>query len=333
MQAVLKETEFKLKNQQKVQKDFLLKTLYFGGGTPGLLNGEDFLKLAKPFQNYLAEEYEWTIELNPDSMTEEKLFVYKKAGVNRLSIGIQSFDDRILKKIGRKHDSKTAVQAIKLAKKTGFDNISADLIYGLPDQSMECLKKDIESFLQLDIPHISIYSLQIEEDSVFGKQHLKPIDEDLEADMFEYICFRLKNAGYTHYEISSFAKNNQFSKHNLAYWSDEDFLGIGWGASEKKDGRFEHANSLKEYLKDPLCSIYVENSKEDAAFEAIMMSLRSVFGLDIEKWNEKYKRNFQEEYENVLKKYIPNYLKLEKNRLTATEKGMEILNTILVDFL
>lgn len=307
----------------------LLDTLYFGGGTPSLLTSLEFEQLASLF----SVSGEWTVECNPESLTEEKISLYKRLGVNRISLGVQTFHDSLLKSLNRKHTVKDIYRCIETLKQYGIENISIDLIYGLPNQTLQDVKEDIQQFLDLDIPHLSIYSLQIEENSVFGKKGIIPCDEDLEASMYEYICEALDDSDYQHYEISSFCKEGMFSRHNLVYWQDFDFIGIGLGASGKENGiRYDNTKSLKEYLTLGPCPTYIEESDTDRAFNAIMMALRTSFGLNINAWNERYSMNFLKKYKSVLEKYA-GYFLFENGYIKPTLSAMEILNTILVDFL
>ncbi|MBQ0066014.1 MAG: radical SAM family heme chaperone HemW [Firmicutes bacterium] len=321
-----------IKKEIQEKKMGRLRTLYFGGGTPSSLEEDHFKELSSLFS--FQEEYEWTVECNPDSLTESKIQLYSRLGVNRISLGVQTFKEDLLTSIGRKHTNKQVFDRIQQLKENKISNISIDLIYALPNQSMEDLKKDLDTFLTLNLPHLSIYSLQIEENSIFGKRGLEPVDEDLEADMYEYICERLKKAGYEHYEISSFCKPDKYSRHNLIYWSDEDFYGLGMGASGKENNvRYDNTRSLKMYLDQGASPVYIETTLEEKAYEAIMMGLRSTLGFDIRKWENRYKKSFKESYKDVLEKYVPEYLVLEKNTCKPTQKGMEMLNSILVDFL
>lgn len=304
-------------------------TLYFGGGTPSSLTCEQFEKIASLFN----VNKEFTVECNPESLDLEKIQLYKKLGVNRISLGVQTFNDRLLEVINRKHRKEDIFQVIQLLKENGIDNISIDLMYALPEQSLEDIKKDLEIFLDLDTKHLSIYSLQIEENSIFGRQNLKPVDEDIEADMYELICRTMEKAGYLHYEISSFCKPGYHSKHNLAYWQDEDFIGLGCGASGKENNvRYDNTRSLKTYIESGANPYIYEETQKDKAFNAIMMALRTTFGLDIQKWNQRYDQDFIKKYQSILEKYH-DVLKMENGILYPSREAMEILNTILVDFL
>ena len=307
-----------------------LHTLYFGGGTPSLLDVDDFKSIRNCFPKDIDE---FTVECNPESLDEDKLNAYVAVGVNRISLGVQSFKDDLLKVCNRKHTSKQAISVIGMIQNSSISTFSIDLIFGLPNQTMEDVKKDIDIFLNLDIPHLSIYSLQIEENSVFGKTGVEPIDSDLEADMFEYITKTLEAAGYIHYEISSFCKPGHYSKHNLAYWQDKDFYGFGCGASGRLDGiRYDNTTSLKEYCSKGPCRFYINETLSERGMDAIMMALRTKFGLNIKEWNLKYQNDFKEHYSTVLDKYH-EYFCFKGECIYLNDAGLEILNTILVDFM
>ena len=307
-----------------------LHTLYFGGGTPSLLSVDDFTSIRNFFPDSIDE---FTVECNPESLDEDKLNVYVALGVNRISLGVQSFKDDLLKVCRRRHTASQAISVIESIKKSSISTFSIDLIFGLPNQTMEDVKRDISTFLSLDIPHLSIYSLQIEENSIFGKMGIEPIDSDLEADMFEYITKTLEAAGYIHYEISSFCKPGHYSKHNLSYWQDKDFYGFGCGASGRLDGiRYDNTTSLKEYCSFGPCPTYISETLAERGMDAIMMALRTKFGLNIREWNLKYQNDFKDYYAQVLDKYS-KYFSYSEDCIYLNDAGFEILNTILVDFM
>ena len=307
-----------------------LHTLYFGGGTPSLLSVDDFTSIRNFFPDSIDE---FTVECNPESLDEDKLDAYVALGVNRISLGVQSFKDDLLKVCRRRHTASQAISVIESIKKSSISTFSIDLIFGLPNQTMEDVKRDISTFLSLDIPHLSIYSLQIEENSIFGKMGIEPIDSDLEADMFEYITKTLEAAGYIHYEISSFCKPGHYSKHNLSYWQDKDFYGFGCGASGRLDGiRYDNTTSLKEYCSFGPCPTYISETLAERGMDAIMMALRTKFGLNIREWNLKYQNDFKDYYAQVLDKYS-KYFSYSEDCIYLNDAGFEILNTILVDFM
>lgn len=310
-----------------------LDTLYFGGGTPSILNQDIFSMLANQFKPYISTNIEWTIEANPDSLTKEKLQFYKELGVNRISLGVQTFQESLLEKIGRRHTVHQIEDCIRWIMLMGFE-LSIDLMYGLPNQTLENLQNDLKKFVSLEIPHLSIYSLQIEKQSVFGRQNLLPCDEDLEADMYEMIESFLEDYGYIHYETSSYCLPGHHSRHNLAYWQDKDFYGIGCGASGKINHvRYDNTKNIVTYCKSGPNPSWIQTSLEDKAFESIMMGLRTIFGFSYHQWNLTYGFDFLKKYKNVLDKWVPTYLNIENDRIFPTKIGMEILNTILVDFL
>lgn len=310
-----------------------ISTLYFGGGTPSSLSLDLLKPIAERFIPSLRSNYEWTIEANPESLNREKLSAYRSWGINRISLGVQTFQDPLLRLLGRRHDADRAKEVISWIKEYGFTNVSIDLMYGLPNQTLEDVKKDIETFLSLDLPHLSIYSLQIEENSVFGRQKLEPCPEDLEADMYESIENVLTKNGFEHYEISSYARDHFYSKHNLSYWNDSDFIGFGCGASGREGGiRYDNTFNLKEFCEGDHSLRWITTNPKDQAFEAIMMGLRTSFGLDLMYWNQKYHRDFLKDYRELLTKHA-SLLTVQNGHLRCTKRGMECLNSILIDFL
>ncbi|MBR3252132.1 MAG: radical SAM family heme chaperone HemW, partial [Erysipelotrichaceae bacterium] len=265
------------------------ETIYIGGGTPSCLNDDQLDRLLSLIDPYIDEVKEYTIEVNPESLDTDKIDIFNRHHIDRVSMGVQSSDDGILRSLNRKHTFNDAKKAVELLKKNRLSNISVDLMYSLPGQDMDILKKTIDDILSLDVPHISLYSLTIEENSVFGKKGIRNLDEDTEADMYEYIDKVLNENGYIHYEVSNFAKEGYESMHNMGYWLYEDFLGLSLGASGKvENNRYTNTRDFKKYLNDDF--IRDEDlvlSVEDQKFENIMMSLRTIHGLNIEEFNKK----------------------------------------------
>jgi oxygen-independent coproporphyrinogen-3 oxidase len=306
------------------------KTIYIGGGTPTALSSVQLDTLLSYLDPYTSKVKEYTIEVNPESLDEEKAEIFKRHHINRISMGIQSSDDEMLKYLNRKHTFNDAKEKIEMLRRYGFDNISGDLMYSLPGQDMKMLDKTIEDILALDLEHISLYSLTIEENSVFGKKGIENLDEDTEADMYERIEERLNQQGYIHYEISNYAKKGYESKHNLSYWKYEDFLGISLGASSKiGEHRYMKTRNFERYFNDTSSKdedLYLP--KEDLEFEHIMMSLRTIYGLDIEQFNKTYDTDLLARYA----KGVANpAMKIENGRLIC--KDLEILNHVLLDFM
>ena len=306
------------------------ETIYIGGGTPSCLNDDQLDRLLGMIDPYTKEVKEYTIEVNPESLNINKIDIFNKHRISRISMGVQSSNENILRSLNRKHTFADARKGIRLLKENGLDNISVDLMYSLPDQDMDILSRTLSDILELDVPHISLYSLTIEENSVFGKKGIRSLDEDLEADMYEYIDRTLKENGYIHYEVSNFCRENHESRHNMGYWLYEDFLGLSIGASGKiQKNRYTNTRDFRKYLEEDDIrdeDLYLE--KKDLMFENIMMSLRTIYGLDIEKFNEQYDCDLMKEYQKGLKN---RHIKLENGHLICTD--LNILNSVLLDFM
>ena len=230
-------------------KNDKLKTLYIGGGTPSSLNIEELKKLFKIISIFkLEDDYEFTIECNLDDLTQEKLELFKKNKINRLSIGIQTFNEKHLKYLNRE---KPNIELIEYAKKIGFDNINIDLIYAIPNETLDDLKEDLDRFLKLNINHISTYSLIIEDNTQLKINNVVNIDDELDLNMYNLIRKTLKENGYNHYEISNFSKKGYESKHNLTYWNNEQYYGFGMGASSYIDNkRITNTKSITKYINN-----------------------------------------------------------------------------------
>ena len=306
------------------------ETIYIGGGTPTSLSIEELDKLLSLIKPYTGNVLEYTVEVNPESLDIDKIKLFNKYGINRISMGVQSSNNDLLSSLNRKHSFEDVKEKIKLLKENGLNNISIDLMYSLPKQTIEILNKTIDDFISLDIPHVSIYSLNVEENTVFGKKGITPLDEETEADMYELIIKRLNDVGYKQYEVSNFSKEGYESKHNISYWKYEDFLGISLGASSKVgNNRYTNTSNFNDYFIDyNLKSEDIKLSKEDMMFENIMMSLRMKEGLNIDEFYKKYNCNLLEVYSNALKN---NNLYIENGYLKAKE--LAILNNTLLDFM
>lgn len=324
-----------------------LKTLYFGGGTPSLIPAELLDKVIKKFN--FQKDYELTVEVNPDDCTPEYLQTLIKLGVNRLSIGSQTFDDNILKLIGRRHNSNDIVKTVEFAKTAGFDNISVDLIYGLPTQTIDGLIRDLEQFLKLDIRHISTYGLKIEEESFWGKFYNKetnrlvipdtnriylPPDDDTQADMYERVNDVLEHNGFYRYEVSNFAKKGYESKHNLNYWDNNEYYGFGAAAHGYVDGvRFYNYSKLEKYMEKPSTHEYGKTLTEDEKLEEeIFLGFRKREGVNVSKIDKKYRIDFGSKYRHILDKYS-DFIEKTPSGYTFNLKGTLISNIILSEFI
>ncbi|MBP6126459.1 MAG: radical SAM family heme chaperone HemW [Leptotrichiaceae bacterium] len=317
-------------------KENLYDTIYFGGGTPSLLP----VNLISDIMVNLKykKDSEITLELNPNDITRENLKSLKEIGINRLSIGIQSFQDHILKFIGRDHTGNDAIKIFKESREVGFENISVDLMFGIPNQSLDDLKKDLELIKELSPENISIYSLIWEEGTLFWSKLQKGIlfemDQDLEADMFEYIIDFLTDLGYIHYEISNFSKENMYGKHNIKYWENKEFIGVGLSASEYLNGiRTSNVKNFHKYYyslknkKKPIDekTIEIVDEKEKE-------KLKSMLGLRLVKKGTEYFNN--KKIENLLKDGLLEIFENEegKKRLRLTRKGILLANNVFIEF-
>lgn len=309
-----------------------IKTLYIGGGTPSLI---DFVQIGKIVSKFDFENNaEITIEVNPESTSRNWLKGVFDAGVNRLSFGVQSFDDHLLKLIGRKHTVKQAFDVISMAREVGFKNINIDLIYGLPSQIMSDVSASVITACEIGVEHISSYGLKIEEGSKFFAECPKTLpDEDMQADMYLKLCEITAKYGYKHYEISNFAKKGFESRHNLNYWNDENYYGFGCGASGYEGStRYTHENTIEKYLDNPMNLTEREILTKDVMLEeSIFLGFRKADGVNVSAINEKFGIDFEKKYSEVLKKY-EKYFKKTENGYALTNEGFLLSNCILSDF-
>lgn len=319
-----------IKTRYKGEK---LNTLYFGGGTPSILNTDNFEKIISKFN--FDEKPEITVEANPEFLTYEYLKSLYEVCINRVSIGIQSFDDEILSEIGRKHTSQEAVKAVELSKKAGFSNISIDLIYGLPEQTHKKFLKSLKTAVSLDIQHISSYGLKIDEGSYYYNNLPKNLpDNDVQADMYEEMVSFLQDNGFYHYEISNFTKKGFESRHNLNYWNAGEYYGFGCascGYENKK--RYSHTKNPEEYIENPVKLTDKEVLTEQKLLEEyIFLGLRKKQGINISEINKKFGIDFYSKYGFIIKKY-ENYFEKNENFLNFNLNGFLVSNIILSEFI
>lgn len=335
-----------LQNELVLRKNELpnepIKTIYFGGGTPSLLNLEELTAIFKTIyaEFTIAENPEITLEANPDDLSEEKINELANSKINRLSIGVQSFFEEDLKLMNRAHNAEEALNSIKLAR-SKFDNISVDLIYGIPGMSNERWQKNIQILLDLDIPHISSYALTVELNTALQKfiekGKIKPVDDAAAAQHFETLRTVLKNAGFEHYEFSNYGKPGYFSQNNTAYWLGKPYLGIGPSA-HSYDGnsrKWNIANNtlyIKAIERSELPLEVEELSITDRYNEYIMTRLRTYFGVDL----VEVESEFGKEYLEYLKEqsvvlFEKELLRIENDVMHITEKGTFLSDGIAAD--
>lgn len=316
-------------------------TIYFGGGTPSYA-GADFLcrtiaSLKKYFD--IDKNAEITVECNPGTIGFEGFSALKKGGANRLSIGLQSTDNEMLKRLGRIHTAEDFEGCFENARHAGFDNISLDLMYGLPDMTMENWQKTLEKTLTFDAEHISIYALKVEEGTPFSKMELVLPNDDLTADMYEKAVSTFREAGYKRYEISNFAKAGFESRHNQKYWRLDDFLGLGAGAYSCIDGvRFSNEADILTYIEKASkegCAVREETpiSLSEQMSEFVFLGLRCEDGISLLEFEKRFGESMLEKFGEPIKKYTNyGFLVLEGDTLRFSDKGFFVSNQILSDF-
>lgn len=310
------------------------KTIYFGGGTPSILRAEEIYEILKCF-NYDTQT-EITLEVNPKTVDRKKLEALKKIGINRLSIGIQTFSDKSLKVLGRIHSSQEAINTYNLAREVGFNNISLDLMFSLPKQKQEDLEEDLEKLFALNPEHFSIYSLIWEEGTNFFKKlkagELKEIDNEVEAKMYEYIIEKAKENSYEHYEISNFSKRNFESRHNINYWQNKNYLGLGLSSSGYlKNLRYKNYTSLKKYYKNlDLRLLPVDGEEKEYLNEEEIEEYRYLVGFRMLNKRLKPKGKYIEICEDLFRK---GYLEKIDDSFKTSEKGLMLFNDFISYFI
>ena len=310
----------------------MIKTIYIGGGTPSSLNIEQLTKLLEITKSFNCDIEEFTIEANVESLTEDKVKLFKEYGVNRLSIGVQTFNYDLLRLLNRKHTKKQVIDTISMAKKY-IDNINIDLIYAIPGETREDVLEDIDEFLKLDIPHISCYSLIIEDNTILKNLHINYIDDELDYEMYKLICDKLSLNGYNHYETSNFARSNYESKHNLVYWNNEHYYGFGLSASGYIDNiRYTNTRSINNYLKGNYRLEEETLSLNETIENEFILGFRKIHGIDINKLYTKYNLDIKK-LEFISKLINDKKLILKDNMLFISEEYFYLSNDILVEFM
>lgn len=321
-----------LEKESKLYKDVFIDTVYIGGGTPSILSLNQLARLIKIIKSNfnLSGLKEFSVELNPESASTGKLKFLHDENVTRLSFGLQSDNDDVLKYLGRQHSFTDFCKSYENALKTGFKNINIDLIYGIEKQSLENWQNTLDKTINFDSAHISLYPLTIEQNTVF---YIKNIitDEQLQQQMYYHACTALKNSGFEHYEISNWAKDKKYSLHNKLYWQNIEYIGLGAGAASYYcRHRFKNLPGIKEYIKninENKSSIiekeYIDENLRNA--ETIMLGLRLCEGVDLK---------FFESKKEFLEKYIlQGMMTLKNNKVSLTEKALFVSNSVIADFI
>ena len=327
--------------------DGVFDTIFFGGGTPSLLSSDQVARIISELKaNFnIDDEAEVTLESNPKALSMESLKGYRDAGVNRLSMGVQSMDDDILRRLGRIHTAHDVIRDVQNAREAGFDNINLDLMFAVPGSSLETTLIDIEAVTNLDPEHVSFYSLQLEEGTAFFKEFemgkLTEITDEIDRAMYHAGTKLLKEKGYEHYEISNFAKRGYESRHNLKYWEMAPYMGLGLGASSFIDNsRVMNVCSLDEYFNltgkglAPSAEVH-ENSEHDNVAEAVFTGLRKVEGIryeDVLGSYEKFWEYYSDVFEEARKYEREGKIVIGEDGMRLTDEGIDISNSIMALF-
>lgn len=327
-------------------KKIEIDSIFIGGGTPSYIDSkyikDIMLEVYSVFE--VDAHLEVSIEMNPNTISKTKIEDYLEVNINRFSLGVQTFDDEILKILGRGHRRIDIIKDIKMMRESGVKNISIDMMMGNPKQNMDILKFDIFNALSLNVEHISYYSLIIEERTLFeywlkhGKIEL--FDDDLEREMYHFVKTKLKENGYQHYETSNFAKEGKKSRHNMKYWNLSPYIGVGLGAASNIGlKRFKNFTKFKNYFdsidngKLPIMEVE-KLDMEEREKEFIIMNLRMMDGFSIPEINDKFGIDFIEKYKDIIKKHYKfGNVKIENDRFMFTEQGIDLSNQFYVDII
>ena len=314
-----------------------LATIYFGGGTPSLLSAEQIMAILEGLN--ILPDAEITLEINPLQITEQYLKALKTTPVNRLSIGMQSMNNSELAWLNRHHNMEQIIDKIALCRKENFNNISLDLIYGLPNSSVQTLQQTVDAYLKLQPEHISCYLLTLDEDCPLADEIDKLPNEDILAEQYEYLCSHLKQAGYIHYEISNFAIPGFESKHNLRYWKSEDYLALGVSASGWiYPMRYQNPVDINAYYENVKNRVIFpqkeELSNQRIIQDYLMMGLRLREGINLQEFNERFQIPLMEIYREQINKLIKiKMLTLQEGNLALTEQALFVSNRVIGDLI
>ena len=338
--AIIKEIE--------IQKQFIsedVSSIYFGGGTPSLLTGGQLSKIMSALRQQFNVDpnAEITLEANPDDVTEAKAEEWKLHQVNRISLGVQSFDNDVLLSLNRSHNAKQAIESISILQDNELDNISIDLIYGIPNQSFATWQQNLDKTIALNIPHISSYALTIENNTVFGKWNKRgkysAASEESYEQEYNYLCTALKRAKYDHYEVSNFAKQNCRSMHNSSYWRQESYLGIGPGAHsfDGKDRFFNISNNaayIRALEEGKVPDTKDSLTKDDRFNEYLLTGLRTIEGVRLDYLFEEFDVDLKKKHQGFLTKCVQEGLIIiSSDRLSLTENGFFVSDSIILEFM
>ena len=369
IKVVIKELKKYLENKE-FMKNYNVTTIYIGGGTPSYIDSKYIVEILKEIEKNLVnndtkfQDIEITLEVNPGTINEEKVNLYKKAKINRISMGLQSTNDKILKQIGRIHTYNEFLEAYSIVKKAGFNNINIDLMIGLPNQTISDVKESLNKIVELNPNHISVYSLILEEGTVLDKLieegKMELLDEELERNMYWYVKNTLEINGYNHYEISNFSKIGKESKHNLNCWEQKEYIGIGTSAHSYINGvRYCNKSSVEKYIEninnkdidvneiiklgngdksflekvEEVYEIDEIQSLEDKKREYMLLGLRKLEGVKISSFKEKFVENPIYVYHKELEKLVEeDLIRIDGDRIFLSRRGIDLANLVWEEF-
>lgn len=319
-------------------KDYIVKTVYIGGGTPSFPDSKYIVKMDNILRHNFKfkKDIEYTIECNPNSLTEQKLIDYKTIGINRFSIGLQACQDDVLKFLNRPHTKRDFENCMYLLRTQNITNFNIDMLIGLPNQTLEMLKETLEYIINFNPTSISAYGLIIENNTqlkrLIQKNKVKPLDDDISVKYYDYVCNVLKKHAYKRYEVSNFAKKNHQSRHNMVYWENGDYLGIGLASHSKVgDTRFCNTENFEKYINEE--HKYYKKyhlSTRDKFYERIMLTLRTQKGLNITQLNKEFNINFKDLKSKEIKFLNDNkFIYFKGKYLKITQKGFKVLSSII----
>ena len=310
-----------------------VKTIYIGGGTPTALSLDEFESLLKKVSPLLEQGGEFTVEANIENLSGEKIILMKKYGVTRVSVGVESTNDALLRAIGRHHTYQDAINAVIELQK--YFEVNVDLIYGFPHQSLDDLKNDLNNIINLNTNHVSIYSLIVSKNTAFYNKGIKEQNEDDSRLYYDYIVNTLRKHGFKRYEVSNFAKNGKFSQHNLTYWKDEEYYGAGLGASGYVNGvRYTNTKNLTNYLKHDFIGTSEKLSKEEILEDYLLCNLRLEDGFSRLDFKERFGHDFTEIFSSKITKLInDNLLIINNDRIMLSDEGIVTLDRVLLELL
>ena len=337
----------KLDYENNIDDLVIIKTIYIGGGTPSIIDSNYITQILDTIRNsfVIDPDVEITIEINPGTVNKEKLEEYKRSGINRLSIGLQSTNDMLLKELGRIHTYKEFLDTYNLARKIEFKNINVDLMLGLPKQSVNDLRESLDKIIELNPEHISVYSLIIEEGTEFFKKlnenKLTLPGDEIEREMYWLTKRKLEEAGYNHYEISNFSKKGFESKHNLSCWNQEEYIGVGVAAhSYTNNVRYSNVDSIEEYIDNYKNGNETDNfifhekqNKESKMQEFMLLGLRKIDGIHIQEFKAKFGENPIFVFRTALEKLVNRELiEVDGDVIRLTNKGLDLANLVWEEF-